>query len=126
MISSLKRNKKASQTHLRPILPLQLKRGKDAVLLSLLPSIYMCLAFSASCAWSEKAGANKGSPGRRRGQRNPLSLRTGRVPPKTRAADLRGPAFPGQRAPAVINVAVTASLLGILLSADGNTVLRKA
>lgn len=63
------------------------------------------------------AAGLRGNKARRAGRGKPLGPCAGRVPPKPRA---------GQRAPAVINVAVTTPLLGIFLSADGNTALGKA
>lgn len=67
-----------------------------------------------------KPGQTKAAPGGEGGEETPSASALGGSPGS------REPAFPGQRAPAVINVAVTAPLLGIFLSADGNTVLGKA
>lgn len=98
------------------------------LLLSPLPTISVDLASSPSCRRSEKAEGEQRQPREERGARKaPRALRWESLP----EAESRRPAgplpsFPGQRAPAVINVAVTTPLLGIFLSADGNTALGKA
>lgn len=75
-----------------------------------------------------KPGQTKAAPGGEGCKETPSTSSAGweGPPPSREPQTCEGPAFPGQRAPAVINVAVTAPLLGIFLSADGNTVLGKA
>lgn len=64
MISSLKRNKKAIQTHLTPILPPQLKQYKDALLLSPLPTPFICIWLSVPLAPGlRKPGRTKAASG---------------------------------------------------------------